>query len=124
MKGIKIFASVVCIGFIIYQIYLHINNRANSSLVIDSLYRNNKEIAILYINNRRLDTINLQKHYPYMENIDLSWGKNDIVIRSIQNKSISYKTSIYYFGLYSWNVVQYRMGKFLLKKYYIKPKIR
>ena len=106
------------------QIYFHVINNANTLLIIDSYDENLRDIAILYINNEKIDTVNFNEYYPYKGKHSFSWGKNKISIHGIGNKSINYETTINYIGLYTWNVIQYRSDGISKEKYYTQPRFR
>jgi len=124
LKNGGLIVLIIFLGLISCQIYYHSTNSANTSLIVDSYDKNLKELAILYINNKKIDTVNFNEYYPYKGSCDFSWGKNKIEIRGIENKSINYETTINYIGLYSWNVIQYRSDGISRKKYYIQPRFR
>lgn len=122
-KG-SIIALIIFLGLISYEIYYHITNNSNTLLIVDSHDKNLKELAILYINDKKIDTVNFNEYYPYKGTHSFSWGKNKIAIRSIENKSVNYETTINYIGLYTWNVIQYRSDGISRKKYYTNPRFR
>jgi len=124
LKNGGLIVLIIFLGLISCQIYYHITNSANASLIVDSYDKNLKELAILYMNNKKVDTVNFNEYYPYKGRCDFSWGRNKIEIRGIENKSINYETTINYIGLYSWNVIQYRSDGISRKKYYIQPRFR
>lgn len=111
------FLSIVC-----YEVYFFANRNSNSSLIISGQSRNASGKAILYINDKVIDTINLDTPYSYNEFVDLSFGKNEILIKGI-NSSIKYETSLVFFGLYTWNLIDYTEDGFIENKYYLQPAI-
>lgn len=123
-KKLGIVASIIFLVLISYQIYFHTTNNANTLLIVDSHDKNIKDLAILYINDKKIDTVNFNEYYSYKGKHSFSWGKNKIAIRGIENESINYQTTINYIGLYTWNVIQYRSDGISRERYYTQPRFR
>ena len=123
-KKVAMIASIVLLVLISYQIYFHRTNKANTLLIVDSYDNNLKDLAILYVNDKKIDTVNFNEYYPYKGNHNFYWGENKITIQGIENESINYETTINYIGLYTWNVVQYRPNSITWKRHYLQPQLR
>lgn len=111
------FFSIVC-----YEVYFFASRNSSSSLIISGQNRNASGKAILYLNDKKIDTINLDTHYAYNEYVNLSFGKNKILIKGI-NSNIKYETNLVFFGLYTWNLIDYTEDGFIEYKYYLQPAI-
>ena len=109
-------------GILCYEAYFFTTNDSNSSLIISGQNRASSGKAILYINDKKIDTINLDSHYAYNDDINLSFGTNKVLIKGINNK-ISYETNFMFFGLYNWNMIDYTEDGFIKYKYYMQPTI-
>lgn len=123
-KKAVVVVSIIFLGLISYQIYFHTTNSANTLLIVDSYDKNIKDLAILYINDKKIDTVNFNEYYPYKGKHSFSWGKNKIAIRGIENESINYETTINYIGLYTWNVIQYHSDGISRQRNYTQPRFR
>jgi len=121
-KKIIIFLLVIFCVFISYEASLFIISKSNSSLIIGGQSKKDIGNAILYINNKEIDTINLDSHYSHIGKYNFSLGKNEILIKGIDTK-IDYKTNLIFFGLYNWNLIEYTSDGFVKYKYYTKPTI-
>ena len=107
-------------GVLCYEVYLYSINDSNSSLIISGQNRVSSGRAILYINDKKVDTINLDSHYAYNDNVKLSFGANKVSIKGIDN-NVNYETNFTFFGLYNWNLIDYTENGFVKYKYYRQP---
>mgnify|MGYP006075957827 CR=1 FL=1 len=121
-KKIIIILLIAFFGILCYEAYFFTTNDSNSSLIISGQNRASSGKAILYINDKKIDTINLDSHYAYNDDINLSFGTNKVLIKGINNK-ISYETNFMFFGLYNWNMIDYTEDGFIKYKYYMQPTI-
>ena len=125
MKKIRILFIVVFVGLTSYQIYFHLSENSNTKIFVDSRIKAHKESAILFINDKAIDTIYFDRHFPYLGKHNLLRGSNKVTIRSIENDSFDYETNLFYLGMYTWNVIEYnRSGNVLEHIYYTKLNLR
>ena len=80
-KKIKYLIIALFVVFIAYELYYHITRDGNSLIYISGQSETLKGDAILYINNTKIDTINLDEHYSYFKGHNLSFGKNKLSIK-------------------------------------------
>jgi hypothetical protein len=89
--------------FLIYQMFLFFVSNGNTSIVIlGGSADNNLENTTLLINNKVVDTLNMNLHYSYSEVANLSFGKNDIRIKNIKG-NLDYNTTINFIGIFTFH---------------------
>ena len=120
---IKYVCLALLLTLIFYQFYIHVSNDANVSLRVDSHEVHKKGLALIYINGTLKDTVNFDRVNPYVGSHKLSIGENKIFIQSIDDQS-TYETTISYFGLYTWVLIQYKSKHVEMKRFYMQPRYR
>lgn len=105
---------------LIYEAYLFITLKGNTSIVVSGQNSRESGKAVVYINDIVQDTIALDSHFAYLEEHKLSFGKNKLAIKGI-NTSINYETDIVYIGLYNWKLVEFTENGFSKSTFYLPP---
>ena len=122
-KKFIILLSVIILIFISYQAYYRIKHSANSIIVIGNQDTEMNEEALLILNGKKINEFTLREHYSNIEKLDLSFGKNTLVIKTL-NSNKNYEFEISYYGLFNWNYIDYVDGEFLHDKYYSTPALQ
>lgn len=110
--------------FVIFEIYTFYKADGNTSIaILGGSMDNHLGKSVLLINNKAIDTINLDIHYSYLGVENLSFGKNDIRIKGIET-NIEYNTSITFIGVFTWHtLVIVEDDKLMHQKHYYPPRL-
>jgi PBP1b-binding outer membrane lipoprotein LpoB len=115
--------TILFIAFVFYECFNFIKTEANTSIIISGQSPNSKNKYLLFINEEFIDTIASNDHFAHIKNYDLDFGKNYISLKRLHSK-FDYKTTITFFGLYNWNIIEVDENDSILKhyKYYYQPR--
>lgn len=110
--------------FVIFEIYTFYKAEGNTSIaVLGGSIGNDIGKSVLLINNKAIDTIDLDIHYSYSGVKKLPFGKNEIKIKGIET-NIEYNTSITFIGIFTWHTLVILEDKKLMhEKYYYPPRL-
>lgn len=119
-KNKIILYCLILIG-LLYEGYYYISFKSNSYLGIRGSELNSyKEAFVLIVNNKKIDTLNINIPLSYSKGQALCFGKNIIKLEGL-NSNKSFKTNIYFYGLFTWNVLEVTSKDFIFYSYYSVP---
>lgn len=118
------FAFLCLLLFVVFEIYIFYKAGGNTSIaILGGSIDNDLGKSVLLINNKAIDTIDLNIHYSYSGVKKLSFGKNEIKIKGIET-NIEYYTSITFVGIFTWHTLVILEDKKLMhEKYYYPPRM-
>lgn len=120
-KAIKILASCLVIIVLFYESYYYINYKSNSYLgVYGGQLNNYKNDFVLTINDKKSDTINVNIPSSFSKGVNLSLGKNTIKLNSTDSK-ISFEKEIYFYGFFSFNIIEVTSTDFIYSRHFSVP---
>lgn len=119
-KRIIIIVAVLFLAIIVYQSYYYIKHDANTVIVIGNQDDNMNEEMVMLIDDKEVNEFSLRNHYSHIDKQSLSFGKHKITLKGIKS-DVSYETTISFYGIFSWNYIEYNDGKFYYDKYYKPP---
>lgn len=110
--------------FVVFEIYTFYKARGNTSIVIlGGNIDSDLGKSVLLINNKAIDTIDLNIHYSYSGVKKLPFGKNEIKIKGIES-NVEYNTSTTFIGIFTWHkLVIVEDNKLMHQKYYYPPRM-
>lgn len=105
----------------IYESYFYTKYKANSYLQIYGGELNRyKNDFVLLINDKKIDTLNVNIPAPFSSGYNLSLGKNTVKLMSMDSK-ISFENKIYFYGIFSFNIIEVTSRDFIYSRYYSFP---
>jgi len=110
--------------FVTFELFMFYKTKGNTSIaILGGSIDNSLSKSVFLINDKIIDTIDLNIHYSYFGVKNLSFGKNDIKIKEIET-NIEYKTSITFIGVFTWHtLVIVEDNKLMHEKYYYPPRL-
>lgn len=122
IKWIKILASCFAFIVLIYEANFYITHKANSYLSVHGVPLNHyKEDFLLRLNDKKIgDSINVNIPTPFSQGVNLSLGKNTIILISTDSK-ISFEKEIYFYGIFSFNSIEVTSDEFLFGRSFTFP---
>ncbi|MFQ6601767.1 hypothetical protein [Flavobacterium sp. C3NV] len=118
---IKYFIYTIILLGLFYEGYYFISFQANSHLVVRGGELNKyKSDFVLCLNGNNIDTLNVNIPTSYSKSVNLTFGKNKIKMRSLDDTK-NYETNIYFYGLFTWNVLEVTSKNFIFNSYYSLP---
>ncbi|MBQ0735264.1 hypothetical protein [Aquimarina celericrescens] len=120
-KKILYIALLLILALIVYEAYLFITSEGNTYLVVSGQNRSNYGKAVLYINDVKKDTVNLNDHFAHIGEYTLSFGRNKLRLEGV-NSSVDYETDIIFIGLYNWQLIEFTEQGFLKDTFYLSPR--
>jgi|GEM_PF-2365196 len=122
IKWIKIFASCFVLFILIYEANFYINFKANSYLAVYGGPLNHyKEDFVLRVNDKKIgDSINVNIPTPFSQGVNLSLGKNTIILISTDSK-INFEKEIYFYGIFSFNSIEVTSDEFIFSRSFTVP---
>ena len=118
MKKKLLIIGIMLLGIIGYQGYYYVKHKSNSLIIVGNQDKNMNEEVTIFINDKEIKRFNLGAHFSFIDNHNLSFGKNKITLKNTKS-DIIFETTISYYGLFSWNYIEYNNGEFYFDKYYI-----
>jgi hypothetical protein len=120
---LKFFLYTILFIIVFYQAFYYITYQANSHLAVYGGELNRyKSDFILIVNDNKIDTINVNIPTSYTKSVNLSFGKNNIKIRSLDSTK-NYEANVYFYGLFTWNILEVTSKDFIFNSYYSLPPI-
>ena len=120
---VKMFLLLIVSLVIVYEGYSYLTFQANSYLGIRGGELNHyKSDFIVSINNKNTDTINANIPSPYSKGVNFSFGKNTLKITSLDS-AMSFEKDIYFYGIFSWNIIEITSKDFIYSRSYSSPTI-
>lgn len=121
---LKIILIVLFLAFISYESYIFINAKGNTFIYISGQSTNSTEDdkAILYVNDNVIDTIYLNRHFAYYDELMLPFGKSTLKIKKIDSDT-TFTKRINFYGIYKWNIIEYTDTGFIDETYFFTPGI-
>lgn len=120
-KKIKIILYCFIILGLFYEGYYYISFKSNSYLGIRGSELNSyKDDFVLIVNDKRIDTLNINIPLSYSKGQALCFGKNIIQLKGL-NSAKSFETNIYFYGLFTWNILEVTSKDFIFDSYYFVP---
>ncbi len=121
IKWIKILASGLVFIVLIYEVNLYIAHNANSYLgVYGGELNHYKNDFILIVNNQKIDTLNVNIPTSFSKGFNLSLGRNVVQLLNSDSK-ISFEKEIYFYGIFSFNVIEVTSDEFIFSRTYSVP---
>lgn len=120
-KWIKILA--VCFFFIvlIFEANYYIRYQANSYLgIYGSELNHYKNDFILIVNNKKVDTLNVNIPSSFSKGFNLSLGRNVVQLLSSDSK-FSFEKEIYFYGIFSFNTIEVTSDQFIFSRSFTVP---
>jgi hypothetical protein len=115
---IKILFGCLIFMALFYESYQYIRYESNSYLTINGGELNQyKSDFVLIINEKKIDTINVNIPSSFSKGINLNMGKNSLILKSL-NSNVSFKKEIIFFGIFSWNTIEVTSKDFIYNRYY------
>jgi len=122
-KKIKIVLYCLILLFIVYEAYYYISFKSNSYIaIVGSETSRYKSDFVLMINDENIDTLNVNIPISFSESHNLSFGKNIIRLRSLDSTK-NYEASVYFYGLFTWNILEVTSKEFIFNTHYSVPPI-
>lgn len=120
-KWIRIIISFLILTVMIYESYFYTAYKANSYLQVNGGELNQyKNDFVLIINDKKIDTLNVNIPTPFSSGYNLSLGKNTVKLISIDSK-ISFEKNIYFYGFFSFNTIEVTSKEFIYSRHYSLP---
>lgn len=120
-KWIKILAGGLVFIVLIYEVNLYITHKANSYLVVYGGELNHyKNDFILIVNNQKIDTLNANIPTSFSKGFNFSLGRNVVQLLSSDSK-ISFEKEIYFYGIFSFNVIEVTSDEFIFSRSFTVP---
>jgi hypothetical protein len=96
---------------------------ANSHFqIIGSELNEYKSDFLFSINDKNLDTLNVNIPCSFSEGYNLRFGKNSIKLISLDSTK-NFETRIYFYGLFTWNSIEVTSKDFIFDSTYSFPRI-
>lgn len=117
-KKIYRLLSLITLLFILTQIYFHLSNNGNTTVIIFGQHREKEIKSLVIINNIVVDTVNINNPIIYIDSYRMVFGRNDIEVREIDSGK-KYKVTMCFIGLYTWNSMDiFQNGDVFHQRYY------
>ena len=118
---IKIILYVIVFAIVCYEGYYYITYKANSHIAVYGGELNKyKSDFVLSINGDTIDTLNANIPVAYSKGTSLSFGSNKIILKSLDSTK-KFEQEIYFFGLFSWNVIEFVPEEIMYRRFYSFP---
>lgn len=119
---IKIILMLFFLAFISYEIYFFMTKKANVFIYVTGQSSNTlkDDKAILIIDSKVIDTINLNQHFAYYEVLTLPFGKSKVQVKGAKHQ-YEFETSVSFWGLFNWNVIEYTDEGFKHQVHFLPP---
>ncbi|WP_281987861.1 hypothetical protein [Aquimarina aggregata] len=120
-KKILYIVLFLVLASIVYEAYFFITSDGNTTLIVSGQNRSDYGKAVLYINDIKKDTVNLNNHFAHIGEYELDFGKNKLRLEGV-NSSIDYQTEIIFIGLYNWKLIEFTEQGFSKDTFYLSPR--
>lgn len=118
---LKIFFYLIVGILLLYEGCTYFNFKSNSYLGVRggemNHYKNNFD---LIVNDKSIDTINVNIPSPFSKGLNLSLGKNTIQLRSLDS-DIGFEKDVYFYGIFTYNIIEVTSTDFLYSRSYSLP---
>lgn len=120
---LKIFLLLLAGLLLIYEGYYYVSFKENSYLGVRGGSLNHyKTDFILIINDKNIDTLNVNIPSSFSKGIHLSLGKNTIKMNGLGSDLI-FEKEIYFYGIFFWNIIEVTTNDFIYSRSYSVPVI-
>lgn len=122
-KRIIIIITVFLLGIVVYQAYYYVKHDANTLIVIENQDSSMNEEMMLLIDDKEVEKFTLRNHFSFIDKRSLPFGKHKITLKATESDNVRYETTISYYGIFTWNHIEYNEGRFYFDKHYTKPNL-